>query len=326
MRILIAILLAAAPTLAGGILVPTGKNLGEFKVLLDLSKVDRSSPEALARSWGDLQVEEKQVADKFSDHFRDAHLAILDRYYSPVMRKAEERNYGLDSPAVNMLRCQFVAVETDDKGSTRAFVRRSWTDALGRPRSDQAILAVRQAKDGKWFLVRIAFKAPDGSVTPNPRQVPPPTSAIKVPQKFPEFPDTPDGVFKRLILEFRKLRFERRNAQNELNRHVFPLIKVLYGPEIAAEEKKNQETAKRRQEFFFRAKEAIELEGGGSRVEIMALDKAPDVPNPIAVGHATFDMKKDKKGRWRVVAEAVASEADKPTVPVTKKFGIFLMG
>ena len=51
MRILTALLLAAAPLLAGGILVPTGKNLGEFKVLLDLKKVDRSSPEALARTW-----------------------------------------------------------------------------------------------------------------------------------------------------------------------------------------------------------------------------------------------------------------------------------
>ena len=50
------------------------------------------------------------------------------------------------------------------------------------------------------------------------------------------------------------------------------------------------------------------------------------MPNPIAVGQANFDMKKDKAGRWRVVAEAVASDAKKSPVPVAKKFGIFLLG
>jgi len=326
MRILTALLLAAAPLLAGGILVPTGKNLGEFKVLLDLKKVDRSSPEALARTWADLQVEEKKVADQFSDHFQKAHLSILERYYSSEIRKEQERLYGLEAVTVNMLRCQFVAVETDEKGSTRAFVRRSWTDALGRPRSDQAILALRKAANGQWYVSRVAFKAPDGAVTENPREVPPPTSAIKVPKNFPDFPDTPDGVFKRLMLEFRKLRFERRNAQNELNRHVFALVAALYGPEVAAEEKKNQTKAKPRQEFFFRAKDSVATEGGVSLVEIMALDKSPDEAKPIAVGHATFEMKQDEAGRWRVISEAVAEKADEPPVPVTKKFGIFLMG
>jgi len=326
MRILLTLLLVALPTLAGGILVPTGKNLGEFKVLLDLSKVDRTSPEALSRCWADLQVEEKRVAERFSSYFRAAHLAILERYYSPELKKAEERHYGADVPAVSMLRCQFDKIETDEKGNTRGFVRRSWIDAIGRPRSDQAILALRKEQDGKWFISRVAFKAHDGSVTENPRKAPPPSKAIRVPAKFPKFPDTPDGAFKRLMLEFRKLRFERTNAQNELNRHVFPVITAFYGSAIAAEEKKNQEQAKPRKEFFFRVTKSVEQEGGGSRLEITALDKAPDVPNPIAVGHAKFDMKKDQTGRWRVVAEALASEAEKTAVPVTKKFGLFLMG
>ncbi|MHC4954731.1 MAG: hypothetical protein ACYTGZ_12670 [Planctomycetota bacterium] len=322
----LALLLAAPASFAGGILRPVGENLGEFKVLLNLAQIDRSTPAALTRSWADLQVEEHEVAARFSKHFKDAHVAILKRFYSPQIQKAQERAYSLDIPAVNGLRCQFVQVKTDEKGTTRGYVRRSWIDAIGRPRSDQAIVTLRKAKDGKWYVSRVAFAEPGGSVTENPRKVPPVTTPINVPKTFPELKDTPSDTFKRVMLEFRLLRFQRRNAQHELNRHVFPLLNALYGPEIAKEERKNQPPAKPREQFFFRAKDPVELETGRVRLGIMALQKAPEENAAIAAGEAAFDMEKDEAGKWRVVAEALASKAGEPMVPVKAKFGIFLMG
>ena len=330
MRILIALLLSAPMALAGGILVPRGATLGKFEVFLNVAQVDRTSAEGIARSWADLQVEEHQVARRFTELFKKAHMDILGRTYTPELVKKQSRVYAADIEAVNDLRCQFVKVDVDDQGETRAVVRRSWSDTLGRPKSDRAILTLRKDKGSTgstWRISRIAFQEPSGALRENPRQVPPPTFTFKVPVDMGKFDNTPTGAFKRLRMEFRKLRFERTNAQHELNKHVFPIIEAFYGAEIVAEEKKNQPAARPRQEFFFRDKEEQKLESGRVRVGIMALEKAPDKPNAaISVGEAAFDMEKGKDGKWRVAAELLSAEHEGEMKPVEKKLGLFLMG
>ena len=55
-----------------------------------------------------------------------------------------------------------------------------------------------------------------------------------MPDTFPKTEDTPEGTFQRLFLEFRQLRFERRNAQHELIRHFFAVAGEFYGAAVAA--------------------------------------------------------------------------------------------
>jgi len=327
MRILIVLLLFAPMALAGGILVPRGATLGQFEVLLNTTKVDRKTPESLGRSWADLQVEEFQVAARFTALFKKAHIEILERTYVPALVELQKKAYAADIEAVNDLRCQYVKMDKNEAGETRAIVRRSWTDSLGRPKSDRAILTLRIAKDSAWCIARIAFLEPSGALRQNPRKVPPPTFTYKVPKEIGKFESTPLGTFKRLQREFRKLRFERTNAQHQLNRHVFELMEALYGTEVAQFEIKNRPAGKPRQEFFFRERDEETLENGRIRLAIMALEKAPDKPDAaIAVGEACFDMEKGKNGLWWVAAEFLRPDHEGALEPVEKKLGIFLMG
>jgi hypothetical protein len=46
----------------------------------------------------------------------------------------------------------------------------------------------------------------------------------------------------------------------------------------------------------------------------------------MQAGEAVFEMRKGEDGRWRVIRELLRTDPEKPAEPVTRKFGLFLMG
>lgn len=326
MRLLAAALLLASLARAQDVLVATGKTLGEFRVEARLDRIDRSSPMAFARGWAALHAEEQAIARRFHDLFEQAHLAILERFYGAELVALQRRLYEEEMRDVNELQCKVLEEKEGPNGRQLVYVRRRWIDALDRPVEDRAQLMFRKEKDGKWRMVEVRYEVQPGRFERRDRTIPPVTARSQVPAEFPEMEPTPRGTFGRLRLEFRKLRWERTNAQHELFRHFFEITRVLYGPEVEAEARSNQPAAKPRKEFWFREKEPKSNEDGSVLLTIMALEKAPGQEAALVAGEAEFEMRKDEKGRWRVTRESLRTDPEKPAEPVRKKIGLFLMG
>ena len=329
MRLAAALLLLTLPATAADILKAEGDVLGDFKVVLNRTALDRSSPKALAESWGAVHAQEAAVADRFRVLFEEAHLDILRRYYAPDLLAQQTKNYEGKVRDVNALRCQFLEEKEGPDGRTLVYLRRAWTDGIGKPREDRAQLLVRKEKDGTFRLIEVRYLV-GSTYERRDRTIPPPTARINVPGTFPPAKETPAGTFQRLFYEFRKLRFDRGNAQNELIKHFFTLTEEFYGKAVAAEARANQPAAKPRQEFFFKEKPAEELEGGVVRLTMMALEKAKGADAANVAGEAVFEMKKgsgkDGAAGWKVVSEGIRRLPGEPVEPVTKKIGLFLMG
>lgn len=328
MRTLYPLLLLAtlAPAQEAPILVAHGKTLGEFRVEAHLGRIDRSSPLAFAKAWAELHAQEQAVARRFHDLFEQAHLAILDRFYSPELVARQRKLYRDEVRDVNDLRCRVLEEKDGPHGRQLVYVRRRWIDAIDRPVEDRAQLMFRKEKDGLWRLVEVRYEVRPGVFERRDRTIPPPTTRTRVPGEFPKMEETPAGTFGRLRLEFRKLRWERANAQHELFRHFFPIMREVLGPDVEKEARANQPAAKPRKEFWFREKDPEFAEDGTARLTIMALEKAPGQEAALVAGEAIFTMRKDADGRWRVTAESLKTDPDKPAEPVEKKIGLFLMG
>ena len=319
-------LLLASLASAQEILVARGGTLGEFRVDARLDQVDRSSPLAFAEGWAALHAQEQAVARRFQALFEQAHLAILERFYDAELVAQQRRLYKEEVRDVNDLRCKVLEEKEGPNGRRLVYVRRRWIDALDRPVEDRAQLMFRKEEDGKWRMVEVRYEVESGRFERRDRTIPPVTARSQVPAEFPKMEPTPGGTFNRLRLEFRKLRWERSNAQHELFRHFFAITRALYGPDVEAEARKNQPAAKPRKEFWFREKEPQAHEDGSVLLTIMALEKAPGQDAALVAGEAEFEMRKDDEGRWRVTKESLRTDPEKPAEPVRKKIGLFLMG
>jgi ketosteroid isomerase-like protein len=326
MRTLFLLILLAGVASAQDVLVAGGKSLADFRVEFRVSEIDRSSPMAFAKSWAALHAQEQIVARRFHDRFEQAHLAILDRFYDGKLIALQRKLYKEEVRDVNDLTCKLLEEKAGPSGRQLVYVRRRWIDAIDRPMEDRAQLMFRKEKDGKWRLVEVRYEIRPGVFERRDRTIPPVTARKQVPVKFPEMDATPAGVFKLLQLEFRKLEWERSNAQHELFRHYFSVADVLFGAEVAKELRANQPAAKPRNQFWYQEKEPTTNEDGSVLLVISALEKAPGQEAALVAGEAEFVMRKDAKGNWRVVTEALKTDPDKPAVPVRKKIGLFLMG
>ena len=109
MRVTLALLLFALPASAQQILVPKGDRFGDFRVEFKKDAIDRSSPKALAQSWGTVHAEEAVIADRFRVLFEQAHLAILQKHYSKALLEQQRKNYQGKIRDVRSLRCQVMA-------------------------------------------------------------------------------------------------------------------------------------------------------------------------------------------------------------------------
>jgi len=321
-----ALLLLSTAASAQEILEARGDTLGQFRVLAHLDRLDRSSPMAFAKGWARLHEQEQAVARRFHELFEGAHVALLDRFYGEELVALQKKLYEEKVRDVNDLRCKVLEEKAGPHGRQLVYVRRSWIDAIDRPVEDRAQLMFRKEKDGTWRLVEVRYEVRPGSFERRDRTIPPVTARRRVPEEFEKFEPTPAGTFGRLRLEFRKLSWERGNAQHELIRHFFPITRELYGPAVEKEARENQPAAKPRDQFWFREKEPETLDDGAVRLTIMALEKAPGQDAAMVAGEAVFVMREDGEGRWRVVEELLKTDPEKPAEPVRKKIGLFLMG
>ena len=326
MRILVLLVLLAPAALAQDILAAHGQKLADFRVVVRTELIDRSSPMALATAWAALHVQEQKVAARFRKLFEEAHVAILERFYSKELVALQRKLYREKVRDVNDLRCMVLNEKDGPNGRQLVYVRRSWIDAIDRPTEDRAQLMFRKEKDGQWTMVEVRYEVRPGSFERRDRTIPPVTARVQVPERFEKMKPTPEGTFLLLKLEIRKLGFERTNAQHELFRHFFTLTGIVFGPDVAAEARASQPAAKPRNRFWFTEKKPAPNEDGSVLLTVEALEKAPDQEAAMVAGEAEFHMTKDKKGMWRVTREALRTEPGKPAVPVKKKIGLFLMG
>jgi len=326
MRYFLPVLLLAATAPAQEILVSSGDSLGAFRVEAQLDRIDRSSPLAFAKGWAALHVQEQKIARRFHDLFEQAHLALLERYYAPELVAKQRELYKRDVRDVNDLACKVLEEKEGPHGRQLVYVQRRWIDALDRPREDRAQLMLRKEKDGLWRLVEVRYEVRPNDFERRDRTIPPVTVRMRVPEEFAETEDSPAGTFTRMKLEFRKLSWERGNAQHELFRHFFDITRLMFGPDVEKEARANQPAAKPRDQFWFQEKQPETREDGTTVLTIMALEKAEDRDAAMQAGEAAFEMRKDDKGRWRVVRELLRTDPEKPAEPVSRKFGLFLMG
>ncbi|MHC4938752.1 MAG: hypothetical protein ACYTHK_07275 [Planctomycetota bacterium] len=326
MRILLPLILLAGLAPAQDVLVAGGKTLADFRVDFRANQIDRRSPMAFAQSWAAMHVQEQVIARRFRERFEEAHLRILARFYDPALVDLQRKLYQEEIRDVNDLECKVLEEKAGPNGRQLVYVRRRWIDAIDRPMEDRAQLMFRLEKDNLWRLVEVRYEVRPGVFERRDRTVPPVTARKKVPVKFPTMDPGPAGTFKLLQLEFRKLEWERSNAQHELFRHFFTVADLVFGPEVGKELRANQPAAKPRKQFWFKEQEPKENEDGSVLLVISALEKAPGQDAALVAGEAEFIMRKDAKGAWRVTKESLKTDPDKPAEPVEKKIGLFLMG
>ncbi|MGH7162629.1 MAG: hypothetical protein ACREID_04025, partial [Planctomycetota bacterium] len=256
------------------------------------------------------------VAERFADLFHDAHIDVVQRYYEPRLAKQQRARY--HALARKRRPARFVDVNVREGKETAEAV-------LSAPELPALRVTMRRVREF-WWIERI-WQEREGRVEEKDLGVPP---LLPVPDAGElDDPDvrTPEALLRSLREEMARLGALRRRGQNALYRHYFDAIRAFYGEEVARRSKEAQSRPEAAPELTYEFAPAKPLSDDAARVEVVAAEAVPDekgVKSPV--GHAAFDLKRDRDGRWRISAEYARPSPEKPLLRVEGDVCRFFLG
>jgi hypothetical protein len=323
-RILACWSLLAAVVAAEGkpLLRATGDSLANFRIVTRLDGVDRKSPEALAKSFVRLQLDQRLVRRRFRERFRAAHLTILRRYYSDTLVAVQEERYknsaGSDADAL----CKIGDIKGDFNRVTALLEWNFRDDATGKRVSKKVRLTLVRRIETWWILV-IHDSDPDRGWVPRKLGVPadvPPAQAAKVTKSDRS---APKKAVRALEREVRRLKAVGDQGRHAMAKKFFDILAAFYGEEAAERARKERPAAAPRSAATFVIQEPEPAKDGQARIDVMIMEPVPGMKDTrSAIGNAAFELLKGEDG-WRVVRDFIRPQPDQEFVPVTENFALF---
>lgn len=324
MRIPASFLLLAAVVAAEDkpLLRATGDSLADFQIVTRLEGVDRSSPEALAKSFVRLQLDQRLVRRRFRERFRAAHLAILHRYYSDTLVAAQEERYaktaGSDADAL----CKIGDIKGNFNRVTALLEWNYRDDNTGRRVSKKIRLTLVRRIETWWILV-IHDSDPDRGWVPRKLGVPADVPPAQGAQVTKSDRSAPKKAIRALEHEVRRLKAVGDQGRHAMAQKFFDILAAFYGEEAAERARQERPKPASSSGTTFNIQEPEPAKEGQARVDVMIMEPVPGMKDTkSAIGNAAFELTLGEDG-WRVVREFIRPQPDQEFVPVTENFALF---
>ncbi|MHC4342261.1 MAG: hypothetical protein ACYSX0_18855 [Planctomycetota bacterium] len=118
-----------------------------------------------------------------------------------------------------------------------------------------------------------------------------------------------------------------QKGRASLHAAYFRILGGFFGREVADEARAKQRAPRQPNAFDFEIQAPVEREGGLVRIEVLAMEPVPGGEGlRSAVGRASFDLRKEKDGMYRIVRELEQPHADKPPRVRKERFAFFFVG
>jgi hypothetical protein len=299
----------------------TGDSLANFKIVMRLDGVERSSPEALAKSFVRLQLDQRLVQRRFRELFREAHLAIVRRYYSETLVAAQEVRYRRTTGSDADARCDIGQIKGDFNRVTTILEWNSRNDVTGRWVSNKVRLTLVRRVETWWILV-IHDSDPDRGWVPRRLGVPADVPPAKAPQLIKSDRSAPKKAIRSLEREVLKLKAVGDQGRHAMARKFFDILAAFYGEEAAERARKERPEAAPRAGTTFDVREPEPAKEGRARIDVLVMELVPGMKDTkSAIGNAAFELTHGEDG-WRVAAEFIRPQPDQEFVPVTKNLAL----
>ncbi len=312
MRIVLATLVLACAGRAGDPLVtPVGTSLEAVSVHVDLSGVRTDSAKAVAESYARYIVEQRAAVLRFGALFREAHVAVLRRYYAEAVVEKQRKVYAArKAPAMS---CRIVSVKGGE-----AVLLREWA---GQKRRVKLTL---EEKDGRWRVKKILhFQGDryfDGGLG-----VPPAKKKIDVPKPALMRRNSPEATIRSLRDDMLRLRALQQRGDQRLNAAFEKLLREFLGADVVEGEQRWLNKTEPLPHTFHVSLPSPPVEGV-VRMGVVATEPVPGVKGQrTAIGHAGFDLKRTDAGSWRITAELTRKKPDEPLKALESFFGLFFL-
>jgi hypothetical protein len=300
----------------------TGDSLANFKIVTRLDGVDRSSPEALAKSFVRLQLDQRLVQRRFRERFRAAHVTILRRYYSDTLVAAQKQRYekttGNDADAS----CRIGDIKGDFNRVTALLEWDFRDDVTGRRVSKKIRLTLVRRVETWWILV-IHDSDPDRGWVPRKLGVPADVPPAKAAQVTKSDRSAPKKAIRALEREVRRLKAVGDQGRHAMAKKFFDILAAFYGEEAAERARQDRPKPASYSGTTFNIQEPEPAKEGQARIDVMIMEPVPGMKDTrSAIGNAAFELLKGEDG-WRVVREFIRPQPDQEFVPVTENFALF---
>lgn len=303
-----------------------GKNLAEFDVVVDLSRVDHGSPQGLAEAYARMHVQNHALTRHYAALYHKGHEAIVKRYYTDRIVQRLGMAYARDESKGQKLEC--VVADVQEKGADRAVALLRSTlrgKILGKSVSMQ--LEMKKV-DGKWWLAKVLTADPKKGFVDRGIGLPPVVPEIVVPESA-----TPDkSSAKAAVASLRKdvVRFGAiaNKAKTEMYREIDTIVAQFFGKAVAEAERKKLTAPEKPLPRVYQTLQPDPPVDGTIRIQILVKEEIPGGEGKrSAIGNFAFDLRKDvRSNEWRIVGESWRPKPDEPMVPRTAAFGLLFIG
>ncbi len=299
----------------------TGDSLADFQIVARLDGVDRSSPEALAKSFVRLQLDQRLVQRRFRERFRAAHVTILRRYYSDalvaVQKERYEKTAGSDADAL----CEIGEIKGDFNRVTAILEWNFKDDLTGRRMSKKIRLTLVRRIETWWILV-IHDSDPKRGWVPRKLGVPADVPPARAAQVTKSDRSAPKKAIRALEREVRRLKAVGDQGRHAMAQKFFDILAAFYGEEAAERARKERPVPASVGETTFDLREPEPAKDGQARIDVLVMEPVPGMKNTrSAIGNAAFELAKGEDG-WRVVREFIRPQPEQEFVPVTENFAL----
>ena len=300
----------------------TGDSLANFRIVMRLAGVDRSSPEALTKSFVRLQLDQRLVQRRFRERFREAHVAILRNYYSKTLIAAQEVRYRVTAGSDADARCNIGQIKGDFNRMTANLEWNSRNDLTGRWVSNKIRITLVRRVETWWILV-IRDSDPDRGWVPRKLGVPADVSPGRTTQLIKSDRSAPKKAIRSLERGVARLKAVGDQGRHAMARKFFGILAAFYGEEAAARAREERPQAASRAGTTFDVREPEPAKEGHARIDVLVMEPVPGMKDTnSAIGNAAFELAHGEDG-WRVAAEFIRPRPDQGFVPVTANFALF---
>ncbi|MHC4934047.1 MAG: hypothetical protein ACYTGV_17875 [Planctomycetota bacterium] len=325
-RALLLSLLLAAPSAAQEnlpLILSTGNAMDLFSVRAEPTAIDQTNPTGLAGAYARFLVEKHAAGGHFARLFTQGYRVILQRYYvASIAATAKVEGEGSE------LRCEVGPVRLEGSEKAIAELKHIWRPAKAAKPMERKIQVHMKVREGRWWIEKVLHEAKGGKGLENRGVgIPPQVLVPKVPGRVLPDRAAPKSAVRCLRDEMLRLAALTQKGRASLHAAYFRILGGFFGKQVAAEARAKQRAPRQPIVHDFEIQEPWEREGGLVRVEVLAMELVPGGEGVrSAIGRASFDLRKEKDGMYRIVRELEQPQADKPPRVRKERFAFLFVG
>jgi len=326
-RIMLVLLVGCVYALAQDepkILETRGGSLQDYRVVVQLGRIDHSSAKGLAGSFARAENDRMLAARTLRQNFERMHLEILKRYCDESLVDKQRAQYEAVPASASVIWTDVKAVEAKGETTAVAVLELRWRQpGTGEVATRPARLRMMR-KGNLWWVEGVDDQGDDGKFAARQVVLEADVAPVTVPGQVKSDLSSAKSCVNGLKAEIRRLRLLSQRGRRELYGNQSKFASAFFGMEAAAKLERREPLSD--VEKIYEVSKGVPLDNGRQRVTVTALEQVPDEPpgTTSPVGQAIFEAAKVSQG-WRIIAEYFRYEIDKPFHLTKENYALFFL-